>query len=96
MATLYQGQLYACGYGATPIVNLDDVDAHIQFLKNCDDYNEVREYLTEHFGNINGEHWIGFDKYDKECYLKLEENRIEFCSLKNHKQYYGKGWLKID
>lgn len=96
MATLNYGNLYAASCSGTQFSKLDDVDVHIQFLKTCDEYDEVKEYLMEHFGDINGERWIDFAEYNKECYLKMEDNRIEFCSLKNHKQYYGKGWLKVN
>lgn len=95
MVILSYGNLYTASLGSNSSQTLDEVDIHIQFLKTCDEYDEVKEYLLEHFGDINGERWVDFTQYNKECYLKMEDNRIEFCSLKNHKQYYGKGWLKL-
>lgn len=94
MATLNQYSLYSYNNGGN-ILQKDEVDKHIEFFKDCNDYEKVKSYILEHFGEVNGEQWINYDNYNKECYLKFNDERIEFCSLKNHEQYYGKGWLKL-
>ena len=96
MATLNQYNLYAYNMNAMNFPQKDEVDKHIDFFKTCDDFSEVRDYVLEHFGEIDNEKWVDFAEYHKECYLKFNDECIEFCSLRNHKQYYGKGWLKLN
>ena len=94
MALLNNYNLYAYNLNNS-LSTTDEVEKHIEFLKGCDDYEEVKSYLEKHFGEIDGEQWVDFEKCHKECYLNFEDGKIEFCSLKNNKQYYGKGWIKI-
>lgn len=94
MTAFNQYNLYSYN-NSRSLIQKDEVDKHIEFFEDCNEYSEVRNYIIKHFGEIDGEHWINFDEYNKECYLKFNDERIEFCSLKNHKQYYGKGWLKL-
>lgn len=95
MAEFNKFNLYSYNCGNINIRQKDEVDKHIEFFDSCNDYAEVKDYILEHFGDINEEKWINFDSCQKECYFKFNDERIEFCSLKNHKQYYGKGWLKL-
>ena len=95
MALLNNSNFYAYSYGNGLTSKKDEVDTYIDFLKGCNDYDEVKNYLIEHFGETSGQRFINFDECNKTCYINFEDNKIEFCSLKNHKQYYGKGWMKV-
>ena len=95
MSEFNKFSLYTLNYGSAQLREKDEVEMHIEFLRDCDEYEEVKSYLQNHFGEIDGERWVDFKSCHKECYLKVDDTKIEFCSLKNHKQYYGKGWIKI-
>ena len=96
MVLLNNSNFYSYSYNNALDSKKDEVEIHIDFLKNCNDYDEVKDYLVHHFGEVQGERWIDFEGCNKECYLKFDDTKIEFCSLKNHKQYYGKGWAKLN
>ena len=96
MAELNKFQFYSYNGNSSLQKQKDEVDQHVEFLNSCDNYDEVRNYLVSHFGDIKGERWVEIDSCKKECYLNFEDSKIEFCCLKNHKQYYGKGWLKLN
>ena len=95
MAELNKFQYYSYTQNSGVQQRNDEVDKHVEYLNSMDEYDDVKNYLRTHFGEIYGEQWVDFDSCHKECYLKIEDSRIEFCCLKNHKQYYGKGWIKI-
>ena len=96
MAEFNRFSLYSLGYGTMETPKQDVLDKHIDFLKGINDYDEVRNYILEHFGDVKDESmWVDFPELNKQCYLVVSDERVEFCVEKNHKQYYGKGWLKI-
>ncbi|MBQ7763731.1 hypothetical protein IJ384_00030 [bacterium] len=97
MAEFNKFSMYSLVNGATEMPKQDELDKHIDFLKGENDYDEVRNYLLEHFGDVPDESkWVDFPELNKQCYLVVSSERVEFCVEKNHKQYYGKGWLKIN
>ena len=95
MSEFNKFSLYSMNYGATLEKEKDQVDKHIDYLKTEDNYEKVLSYLQTHFGKFENAKWFDFEDINKSCYLLIEDGKIEFCSLKNHKQYYGKGWIKI-
>ena len=74
---------------------VDEVDKHVDFLKNENDYEKVQSYLREHFGTFENDKWFEFDDIHKTCYLLFDGDKIEFCAQKNHQDYFSKGWIKI-
>lgn len=95
MAEFNKFNLYSMGFEAATIKKVDEIDKHIDFLKFQDDYDEVRSYLVEHFGNIENDKWFEYPELGKSLYLVISDEKLEFCAQKNHKDYYGKGWRKI-
>ena len=87
--------LYSLGYENIKKPEKDEIDKHIEYLTEENNYDNAKKYLIEHFGAFDNEKWFEFPNLDKSCYLLINEERVEFCAQKNHKQYYGKGWLKI-
>lgn len=96
MAEFNKYSFYSLGYETANAVSKDKLDKHIDFLKGEDNYDDVRAYLIEHFEEAENGKWFEYPELNKQCYLVVSENKIEFCVEKNHKQYYGKGWLKIE
>ena len=70
----------------------DEIDKHIDFFNSCDGLKDAKEYILEHF-ELSANGWISYPELNKELYIIIEENKVEFCALKNHTQYYGKGWI---
>lgn len=95
MSEFNKFSLYSLNYESSQIREKDHVDKHIEFLKLEDDYEKVQAYLQEHFGIFEDEKWFDYDDIHKSCYLLFQDGKIEFCAQKNHKDYFGKGWLKI-
>ena len=96
MSEFNRFSLYSLTQNSSPVVSKDFLDKHIDYLKNEDNYDEVRDYLMKYFEEAEDGKWFEYPELNKQCYLILSDNRIEFCVEKNHKQYYGKGWLKVE
>ena len=75
--------------------SLDEVDTLVKGVQFTKGYDELKTYLEEHFDSFAGEKWVDYDDLNKSVYMKIEENNIEFCALKNDEQYYGKGFKII-
>lgn len=87
--------LYSMNSGMNNIRSKDEIDTCIDSLVKMNEYNEVKEFLSEKFGNIENEKWFEYSDLKKAVYIKNDDNVIEFCALKNEKQYFGKGWKLI-
>ena len=74
----------------------DQIDTCINEIKDFCEYDEIKNYLEENFGNIQGEKWIHYEELHKNLYLRVESDRIEVCALKNEQQYFGKGWKLLN
>ena len=74
----------------------DEVDNYINQIKDFEEYNENKDFIREHFGNIHGEKQQEYKDLGKQIYLLVEDDRIEFCAIKNNFQYFGKGWKLLD
>lgn len=96
MVELNKYGFYSLNCGILKEQETDKVDKCIDFLKLEDDYEKVQSYLREHFGTFESDDkWFEFEDINKTCYLSVKDNKIEFCAQKNHKDYFGKGWIKI-
>ena len=87
--------LYSMNFESSNLSQKDEVDACIQDISDMNVYEDLRAYLVEHFGDFNGEKWVDYPKLHKHVFLRLEEDKIEICVLKNEQQYFGKGWKLI-
>ena len=74
----------------------DEVDGYINQIKNFEEYSEIKDFINEHFGDIHGEKWQEYDDLGKRIFMLVEDDRIEFCALKNNVQYFGKGWKLLN
>jgi len=95
MAELNKYGLYQMGYEVFKEVEKDIIDKHIDFLQKENDIKKVREYIIANFGEFENDKWFDFPELEKDCYIFLSSEKIEFCAQKFHKQYFGKGWKKI-
>ena len=73
----------------------DKVDIFIDSIKFIDEFDDVKNVIVDKFGEFKGDKWIDYDELHKNIYLKLKDDIIEVCALKNDKQYFGKGWKLI-
>lgn len=70
----------------------DIIDKHIEFLNSCNYLHEAKDYIMNNF-TLSEDGYIQFPELNKEVYIHIDDAKVEFCALKNHKQYFGKGWL---
>lgn len=86
--------MYSRGFETLTGSEVDTIDRHIDFLKQKDNYDEVKKYLSANFGYFEGGKWFEYPDLHKSLYIFMDDNKLEFCAQKNHKDYYGKGWIK--
>ena len=87
-----QFNLYSYNANIAQINTLDEVDNCKQELLRITEYDAVKDFLTQKFGNFSGQKWINYPELSKQVYLYLDEEKVEFCALKDKKQYWGRGW----
>lgn len=75
---------------------LDEVDVYRQNLMRMTEYDDVRNYLVSKFGEFEGVKWVKFADLNKLVYLYLDEQKAEFCALKDNHKYWGKGWMLVE
>ena len=68
-------------------------DECIKKLELMNEFYGVKDYLMSIFGSFRGAKWIDYPVLNKEVYLLIEKEKVEFCVLEDEKQYYGKGWM---
>ena len=56
------------------------------------EYEDVKNYIQNKFGNFEGKKWIAYKRLNKHVYLYLDDTKVELCALKDKKQYCGRGW----
>ena len=61
-----------------------------------DEYSDVKDYVAEHFGNVDGEKLFEYPKIDKQINVLIDEEKIEICAAKNYKQFWGKGLYLVN
>ena len=86
---------YSLNYDINSMSKIDEVDSCIQDVRNMNIYEDIRSYLTERFGEFSGDKWVDFPDLHKELFLRIEDDKIEVCALKNNNQYFGQGWKLI-
>ena len=93
MAELNMYNLYAMGGNYNAVSKVDEVDKYVKELVSIDDYDEVADFVKEHFGEKDGNNLVEFPDINKQINIYTEKNKIEICVAKDRKQYWGKGWL---
>ncbi len=85
--------MYAYNMGAGGIAQaLDEVDICRQDLMRMTEYEDVKNFITRKFGEFEGKKWVKYPELNKHVYLYKDDEKVEFCALKNKKQYWGRGW----
>ena len=82
---------YNMGAGGTAQA-LDEVDVCRQDLMRMTEYEDVKNFITRKFGDFEGKKWVNFPELNKHVYLYKDDEKVEFCALKDKKQYWGRGW----
>ena len=89
--------MYSYNANASQCQILDEVDEYKQNVMRMTEYEDVKSFIQIKFGEFEGKKIVAFPKLDKHIYLYIDDKRVEFCTLKNKKQYFGRGWrLKED
>ena len=84
--------MYSYIIGSSQTEALDEVDACRLDLSRMTEYDDVKNFLIHKFGEIDGEHWIGYPELNKKVYIYIDDTKVEYCALKNNTQYWGRGW----
>ena len=87
-----QYNMYAYAAEQSRSSALDEVDEFRQNLLRMTEYDDVRNFITNKYGEFEGKKWIKYPKLHKKVYLYLDDEKIEFCALKDKKQYWGRRW----
>ena len=75
---------------------LDEVDIYKQDLMRMTEYEDVKNFLLNKFGDFEGKKLINYPELNKHIYLYLDDTKVEFCALQNKKQYFGRGWMLVE
>lgn len=94
MTTLNQFNLYSMNSGISVQQKKDEVDAMVDELVSISDYEEVANFVKEHFGDVSGDKMFEYPEINKQINVFTGENRVEICVAKNWQQYWSKGWLQ--
>ena len=96
MAEFNKFNMYSLGaQGATQLTK-DKVDQWVDKIIDMDMYKEVKDFIHDNFGDIDGIQWFEYPELKKKVFVRNEPNKVEICMLKNDKQYYGKGWIPLN
>ena len=87
--------LYAMNVNTNDFQKKDKLDNYIDEIRDFEEYDDIRNYIIEHFGRIDGVKWMKFPENNKLLYICVDDDKVEVCALKNKMQYFGKGWKLI-
>ena len=96
MAEFNKFSVYGQCYGIANIVQKDKVDRMVDDIVDMYIYEDVKSFVKEHFGDVEGVEWFDYPELNKKVYVKNEDKVVEICMLKGNKQYYGKGWIPVE
>ena len=95
MAELNIYSLYNFQSNYSELFKQDEVDIILDKFKKLEELDDVRATVEETFHISEGVNWFEYPN-NKEVSVVIDEDKIEICALKNHKQIYGKGWKKFN
>lgn len=90
MNELNKYEFYSLNYSNAEI--LDEVSDFVNDITKINDYNDVKEYLSNKWDNIENISVIDYPELNKKVSLKITDERIEVRVFKNNKQCYGEYW----
>lgn len=94
MQEFNQFQLYSLNCGVEYKKN-DVVDDYIDEVRGLYEYDDVKKFVEENFGDISGVKLIDYPDLSKKISIVKDEEKIEICAVKNGRQYFGQGWKLI-
>lgn len=96
MSELNKYNLYNLGFQNQISVQKDEVDRMIDEMVNLHVYQEVKDFILNNFGEVDGTKYFDYPELNKQIGVINSPQKIVVCCFKNAKQYYGKGWQAID
>ena len=78
------------------VSTVDKVDEFLHDLQRLNRYDDVVKYLNDKFGNVGPQKVIDYPELKKQIEIVFKDDAVEFFAAKDWKQYYGKGWRKLD
>ena len=94
MTELNKFNLYNFNNNYSELYKQDEVDIILEKFKPMQEIDEVRSLVEETFKISNGVEWFEYPN-NKRISVVIDKEKIEICAIKNNKQFYGKGWKKI-
>ena len=73
----------------------DKILVDINRLNSIDEYDEVKEYVSKVWGEVDGEKSFDYPNNIK-VIIRNKENCIEVGALRDNKQFFGTGWRLKD
>ena len=95
MAEFNKYALYTMGGMVNNMPKEDTVDKCVNELRRLDEYDDVLKFVTEHFGDINGDKMIEYPDINKQIYVVVDEKKIEVHAAKNMTQFFGNSWILV-
>lgn len=74
---------------------IDEVDSIIRIIDPMKDYNDVKNYIDEKFGDFDDIKIIDYPEIGKKIGLEKQENMIALCAGVGDVEYYGKCWKLV-
>ena len=87
---LSQFNLYAMQVGQVQVI--DEVDQLIRNVDTIIEYDDVRNFIENRFGEIDGWKQFDYPKENKQIAITVNDEEITFCAAKDYQQYYGTSW----
>ena len=92
MVEISKYNLYSQNFSLDKISELDEADLIINDIKYIKEFEELKSYLVSHFPNINDKTFIKCkDNEQKQMFVNIEEDIVQFGAIKNDEIYYTKG-----
>ena len=95
MPDFNQFSTYGLSFQGAGMSQKDKVDTIVDEIIDMDMFDDVQAFVKNYFGDVEGAQWFEYPELNKSVYVLNESEKIEICMLKNHKQYYGKGWIPL-
>ena len=93
MAELNKYGLYSLNFSNAAV--LDELSDFVNEITKINDYNDVKEYLSNKWNDVENRHLIDYPELNKKVSLKITDERIEVRVFKNDKQCYGEYWQVV-
>ena len=88
-----QYKMYSYNADSAKTQVLDEVDSCRQELMRMTEYDDVKNYLLNKFGEFEGKKWVKSSDNNKSIYMYIDNVQINFAALKDKQQYWGRSWI---